>query len=336
MCIIMTGGGTGGHLAIIRAVKEHIQTKKLVYVGSTKGQDQTWFQSDPDFIATYFLQTRGIVNQKGMGKIVSLFMLLKAIFQAMRILHKHKAKVVFSVGGFSAAPMAIASKLLFKKLIIHEQNAVLGRLNSILKPLSHTFISSYEPHSPVTAYPIKEIYFDNARVRNTVKSILFLGGSQGAKAINTLALQLAPKLKEMEVSIVHQAGEKHIEEVKKKYEALGIGATLFGFTKALPEIVKEADFAVARAGASTLWELSASGIPTLYIPYPYAAANHQYHNALFLAKQNLAWVLREDELQEESLVELLQKNHTTMSQKLLKSVERDGAERIAQLLITLT
>ena len=332
MSILMTGGGTGGHLAIIKAVKEHLTKEELVYVGSTKGQDKQWFEDDDDFSEKYFFDTRGVVNQGGLGKIKSLFMMGGATFKAIKLLRKHKAKVVFSVGGFSAAPMAFAAKLTGTPLVIHEQNAALGSLNKLLKPYATHFISSYLEESPVKAYPIKDVFFRNARVRKEVKTIIFLGGSQGAKAINTLALEMAPHLKEKNIGIIHQAGVNNVKEVQKAYEALGIEAEVFGFSTRLADYMNEADFAVARAGASTLWELSATAVPTLYIPYPYAASDHQYYNAQFLVEKNLAWLMREDEIDSEKVLTLFDKNLKKVSEGLMQIVEKEGSRKIATIL----
>jgi len=332
MSIVMTGGGTGGHLAIIKAVKEQLGDEELMYIGSTKGQDRQWFGEDDDFSQKYFLETRGVINQGLMGKIKSILMLAKATREAMKLLDKHDAKVVFSVGGFSSAATSFAAKLNGIPLVIHEQNAALGSLNKVLKPYAAAFISSYLDESPIHAYPIKEIFFDQARVRTEVKTIIFLGGSQGAKAINTLALSLAPKLKERGVRIIHQAGEKNIEEVKKEYADLGIEAEVFGFTTKLADLMNEADFAIARAGASTLWELSATGLPTLYIPYPYAASDHQYFNAKFLVEKELAWLMREDAIDEEKVLSLLDEALQVKSQGLIDIVEHDGSQKIAALI----
>jgi len=228
MSIVMTGGGTGGHLAIIKAVKEHLDEEELIYIGSTKGQDRQWFEHDDDFTHKYFFETRGVVNQGALGKVKSLFMMFKATMKAIKLLRKHKAKVVFSVGGFSAAATAFAAKILRIPLVIHEQNAALGSLNKLLKPHAAAFISSYLEESPIKAYPIKQIFFDNARLRDKVQTIIFLGGSQGAKAINRLALQIAPQLKERGIKIIHQAGQNNIDEVQKAYDDLGIEAEVFG------------------------------------------------------------------------------------------------------------
>ena len=328
----MTGGGTGGHLAIIKAVKEHLKDEELIYIGSTKGQDKQWFEEDDDFAYKYFFETRGVVNQGALGKVKSLLMMFKATMKAIKLLRKHKAKVVFSVGGFSAAATAFAAKILRIPLVIHEQNAALGSLNKLLKSHAAAFISSYLEESPIKAYPIKQIFFENAHIREKVQTIIFLGGSQGAKAINALALQIAPQLKERGVKIIHQAGQNNINEVQKAYDDLGIEAEVFGFTDKLADYMNESDFAIARSGASTLWELSATAVPTLYIPYPYAASDHQFYNAQFLVEKDLAWIMRENEIITQNVLDLLDENLSDKSRGLMEIVEKNGSEKIAALL----
>jgi len=330
MSIVMTGGGTGGHLAIIKAVKEQLKSEELIYIGSTKGQDKQWFENDDDFKEKYFFETRGVVNQKGLGKLRSLWMMFQAMLEARKLLKKHNAKVVFSVGGFSSAATAFAAKSMGIPLVIHEQNAALGSLNKLMKPYAKVFISSYLEESPIKAYPIKEIFFENARVRQEVKTIIFLGGSQGAKAINELALSIAPELKNRGIKIIHQAGVNNIEEVKRSYHDLGIDAEVFGFTTKLADYMNEADFAIARAGASTLWELSATALPSLFIPYPYAASDHQFYNAQFLVEKELAWLMREDDIEIDKVLAMLDEDMETKSKGLMNIVEKDGSYKIAQ------
>ena len=328
----MTGGGTGGHLTIIKAVKEQLLDEELTYIGSTKGQDRAWFENDKQFESTHFLTTQGVVNQGVVGKVKSIFMLIKATFQARKILKEKNAKVVFCVGGFSAAPTSFAAKMLKIPLVIHEQNASIGSLNRLLRSYSTAFISSYEEESPIKAYPIKEEFFEKSRIREEIKTIIFLGGSQGAVAINKLALSLASTLKDKKIKIIHQAGEKNIENVKKEYEALGIEAEVFGFTNKLSDYMQKADFAIARSGASTLWELSAMACPTLYIPYPYAAGDHQFYNAKFLVDQDVAWIMREKEIDLEEVILILDENMKEKSKKLQNMIEKDGALQVANLL----
>lgn len=332
MSIAMTGGGTGGHLAIIKAVKEQLKKEKLIYIGSTKGQDKQWFEADEEFGAKYFLSTQGVVNQGMFGKVKSLWMMFKATKTAVGLLKKHNVRVVFSVGGFSSAPTAFAAKILGIPLVIHEQNAALGSLNKLLKPYVASFISSYLKESPVKAYPVKEIFFENARIRKHVKTIIFLGGSQGAKAINALALRMAPQLHKKGIKIIHQAGEKHRKDVQEAYKSLGIEAEVFGFTTQLAEYMTEADLAIARAGASTLWELSATALPALFIPYPYAASDHQYYNAQFLVEKKLAWVMRENQIDVISVLALLDEDMEVKSRGLMQMIQKNGSKKIAELL----
>lgn len=338
MSIVMTGGGTGGHLAIIRAVKEELKGKKNIYIGSISGQDKAWFENDNDFEKKYFLQTRGVVNQGFLGKIKSLWMLARAVVDSYKILKQEDVKVVFCVGGFSAAPASIASIIAGVPLVIHEQNAVIGSLNRRLMKYSKAFISSYIKDSPIKSYPVKKEFFDKARTRKNVKSILFLGGSQGSLAINNIALSLASWLNDENIKIVHQAGEKNIDNVKARYKELGIVADVFGFANNMPQIMSEADIAVARSGASTLWELCANNLPSIFIPYPYAAGDHQFFNAKFLVEQNLAFVFRENEIDIQKIKNIIKdsKSLEIRSKALKNTIDKKGSRQIADLLLRLS
>jgi UDP-N-acetylglucosamine--N-acetylmuramyl-(pentapeptide) pyrophosphoryl-undecaprenol N-acetylglucosamine transferase len=330
--VVMTGGGTGGHLAIIRAVKEVLKDEELIYIGSESGQDRAWFGSDKDFSYRYFLNTEGVADRSGLKKVISLYNILKATKESLRLLKRHKVDAVFSVGGYSAAPVGISSKLLSTPLIIHEQNAVLGSLNRLLKPYSCTFLSSFGGENS-SAYPIKDIFFQSARVRKSFKSIFFVGGSQGAAAINHLALSMAEKLKNRGIKIIHQAGERNVDEVKRLYRELNIDAEVFGFSDKIDIFMKKADFAIARAGASTLWELSANGVPTIFIPYPYAFADHQFFNAKYLVDRDLAWVMRENEIDLKKIWQILDGDFESLSRRLIEFTPRDGSIKIAEAIL---
>lgn len=333
MSIALTGGGTGGHLAIVESVKDTLAFDNLIYIGSSYGQDQKWFQGDRGFEATYFLDSKGVANQSIFGKIASIGWLLKSIFEAYKILGKHNTKVVFCVGGFSAAPASIAAILRRIPLVIHEQNAHIGLLNRILRPFAAHFLSSYSWASQVVSYPVKDIYFKQARVRDEIKKVIFLGGSSGAKAINELALEVAPYLQSHGISIIHQAGEKNKAQIQEAYLKLDIDAEVFGFTRDLPSYIQSADLAIARSGASTLWELCASGLPAVFIPYPYAAGDHQYHNAKFLADKNVAWVIRQEALKSQTIIDIIANSGLKeKSRELLATINQDGSETIATIL----
>lgn len=333
MKLCITGGGTGGHLAIAKALSEAAIKRghEVIFVGSTHGQDRRYFEEKSDFSHVYFLESVGVVNKKGFAKLAALYKIFLAFLEARKILKTHNIQATFSVGGFSAAAASFGALSRFIPLFIHEQNAVVGRLNKILRPFSSGFISAYESDSPVLGYPVNEMLIANARVRNSLKTIIFLGGSQGAKAINDLALSLALELQKKGIAIIHQAGEGDFLRVKSAYEALGVEVELYGFTKEMPALIARADLAVSRAGASTLWELSSNGCPALYIPYPHAAGDHQYHNAAFIVQNELGWCEREGSGVEQKLLSILEMPLEGRSQKLLSYTHKGVAEKMIEL-----
>ncbi len=332
MKLCITGGGTGGHLMIAETLEEAARELgvEAIFIGSTSGQDRKYFQNSDLFEKTYFLETSGVVNKKGFGKLKALWMIFKAFLQAKRLLKQHDIDALYSVGGFSAAPASFAAVFTKTPLFIHEQNARIGKLNSILRKYALEFISSYEENSPIKAYPVRDIFFEYARVRKKVKTVIFLGGSQGAKAINDLALKTAPALKEKNIAIIHQCGEHDYERVLQAYEAMGITADLFPFSKQIFKKMHQADLAVSRSGASTLWELAANGLPALFIPYPYAASDHQYYNAEYLLANDLAWLAREDDDPREKLLAILDEDLEEKSQKLQKLTHKGVAKEMIE------
>jgi len=333
MKICITGGGTGGHLMIAEALAEAAVSEgnEVIFIGSTHGQDRKYFEKRSPFASVYFLETTGVVNQRGLGKIKALYRVFKALLQSRKILKKHKIRATYSVGGFSAAPAAFATLSRFMPLFIHEQNAVVGRLNSLLKPFAKSFVSAYDKESKIQGYPVKEVFYKNARERKSLESIIFLGGSHGAKAINDLALSVAKELEKRSIKIVHQAGEADFERVRLAYEEMGVEVELYGFTKELDRLISNADLAVSRAGASTLWELTTNGCPTLFVPYPYAAGDHQFYNAAFIVEHELGWCQREGEGLKAKLESILDDNSLEQkSQKLLEYSTKDVALSMIQ------
>ncbi|MCX6052702.1 MAG: undecaprenyldiphospho-muramoylpentapeptide beta-N-acetylglucosaminyltransferase [Campylobacterales bacterium] len=332
MKLCITGGGTGGHLMIANSLVEAAISAghEVIFIGSTSGQDKKYFEHNSPFSSVYFLETTGVVNQKGFGKFKALFKVFKALLASRKILKKHKIEAVYSVGGFSAAPASFASLSSFTPLFIHEQNAVEGKLNSLLKPFAKRFISAYDKNSPIQGYPVNESFYKSARVREKLQTIIFLGGSQGAKAINDLALNVACGLQTRGIKIIHQAGENDYERVKKEYENLGVEVELYGFTKELPALIPHADLAVSRSGASTLWELCANGVPSFFIPFPHAAGDHQFHNAKFIVDNNLGWCERESEDLKEKLLFILDEKLEEKSKKLLEYAKKDVAQKMIQ------
>jgi UDP-N-acetylglucosamine--N-acetylmuramyl-(pentapeptide) pyrophosphoryl-undecaprenol N-acetylglucosamine transferase len=332
MKVAITGGGTGGHLVIAKALKEALVKRghRAIFIGSTSGQDRMWFEEEPGFDATYFLPTTGVVNKRGIKKAGALWRIGKAFMVSRRLLKQHQVDAVISVGGFSAAPASFAALSRHLPFFIHEQNASMGRLNRLLKPHATQFFSSYDAASPVKSYPVNAALFEKARIRSGVHRVIFLGGSQGAAFINDLALALAPSIAAKGIAITHQCGDRDYERVKAAYEAMRLDVELVDFTKALPDLLEKSDFAISRAGASTLWELCANGLPAYFIPYPYAAGDHQYHNARFLVEKGLGWCARQKEVKHDELLALLDEGLSERSERLMRLIERDGADQIIE------
>lgn len=330
--IVVTGGGTGGHLKIADIfIDEFIKRGfEVIYIGSTSGQDKTWFENDSRLKKAIFLNTSGVVNKKGFGKILSLLNIFKQSYNCLKILKKNKIKIVVSVGGFSAAPATFASILKKDcKFFIHEQNSIMGTLNKKTMKFATAVYSSFLSISPIKDYPVKDEFFLKSRLRKNLKTIAFFGGSQGAVAINNFALKLAPKLNEMGIKIIHQAGVNDYERVKAEYEKLNIKADIFGFTKDIMQKMQEADFAVSRAGASTLFELCANNLPAFFIPFKYAAGNHQYFNAKALLDKSLCFLQKEDELNEEQFFKILEEvDLEKISLGLKEFIKPNAIERV--------
>ena len=335
MQIIITGGGTGGHLSVAKSFAIYLNSINIqpIYIGSNYGQDRDWFEDNAIFKKTYFMDTRGVVNQKSLGKIISLYKISIAVIKSILIIKKHNITKVISVGGYSSASASIAAIITQKELYIHEQNAISGTLNSLLKRFAKRFFSSYI--KPYDDYPIQETFFLHARLRKTIKTIIFLGGSQGAKAINDLAIKIAPTLTNLKIDIIHQTGKNDFNRVKESYKRLNIKAELFDFSDQLIQKLHSADLAICRSGASTIWELCAINLPAIYIPYPYAASNHQFYNAKFLDDKNASLVISQENLDHKKIIQTIKNiDILSMSQILATLISKDGTKKIIQEIIS--
>lgn len=332
MRVAITGGGTGGHLAIAAALLEAVKERghDAIYIGSSSGQDQSWFKDEVRFEQRHFLDTSGVVNRKYLGKLWALIKIFRAVLTSRKILAREKIDAVISVGGYSAAAATFAAYTKQVPFFIHEQNAVMGRLNTMMKPYARAFYSSYDTESPVTDYPVRDVFFSTAHLRKKIETIIFLGGSQGAQFINNLALETAAVCTAKGIKVIHQCGERDFDRVRKAYEDQKLDVELYSFTKELPALIERADLAVSRAGASTLWELTANGLPALFVPYPYAAGDHQFYNARYLADKGLAWSQRESASYSRNLISILESDLEEKSRGLMALSRKGGAEAIIE------
>lgn len=341
----ITGGGTGGHLSIAKALAAEFKQKgeKVIFIGSKNGQDRLWFERESDFDATYFLDTTGVVNKKGIAILKAMLHHFLAFLKIRKIFKHHKIGCVISVGGYSAAPASIGAIIFLKKLFIHEQNAIKGRLNQFLSLFAKRVFSSFKIEkgkATLVSYPVNLEFFLKKQTRKEIKTILFLGGSQGAVAINDFVISHAKSILN-QYNIIHQCGQAHLEKTKEIYAKMNLldRIQVLGFEKNLSHYIELSDLCVCRAGASTVWELAANGLPAIYIPYPYAANKHQHHNASFFEKRNLGIQIQQEDLNEERFfkaIESMSKNLQKISLLLQESIQPGGAEKIAQEIILLT
>lgn len=334
--VVVTGGGTGGHLKVAKAFIDELYNRGInpIYIGSQSGADKEWFEHYIHLKKTFFLETKGVVNQGFLGKMDSLFKIIKETNRCLDIFEQYNVKRVISVGGYSAAPASFACAFSGAELFIHEQNSKMGSLNKISSKFAKEVFSSYDENSKVKDYPVEKEFFNTARVRREVNTVIFLGGSQGAKAINDYALKAAPKLKEKNINIIHQTGKSDFARIEKEYKKLNIQADVFAFSKELAQKMAKADFAVSRAGASTLWELTANALPTLFVPYPYAASDHQYYNAKFLKDKGLAFVKKQSELKQGDLFNAIQSNIHQISKSLVDEIMLDGIGQMVEVILS--
>lgn len=326
--IVLTGGGTGGHLSIVNELKKELNLRgiKPIFIGSANGQDKTWFEHDHGFKKAYFLESSGVMNKGFFGKIKSLYNIYALGDVVEEIFEYHNVCSVVSVGGYSAAPASLGAIMNKIPLFIHEQNAKMGMLNRLLSKFAKEVFNSYDENAMARDYPVNQNFFESGRIRSHIQTVIFLGGSQGARSINQFALKNAKKLHDKGIHIIHQTGKASYEEVVASYKQMGIQADVFAFDNALYKKMEQADLAISRAGASTMWELCANALPTLFVPYPYAASNHQYFNAKYLVDKKLAFMVLDHELSTLDLESYLHLDLHSMSKGLADAIMMDGVK----------
>ncbi len=294
--IVIAAGGTGGHLFPGIAVAREFQSR---YGG------EVTFLTSPKSITAQILERYGFAWEavtaealKGrglLGRFRSLAKIPGSIRQARARLLELQPRLVLGMGGYASGPVGVAAWRLGIPLALHEQNAIPGTTNRWLARVARrVFVSfpvtrSHLPPDEVvwTGNPIREEFFQiKAERPDRPFTVLVTGGSQGAHHLNLETLKALPLLEDIkeQVHFRHLTGDADFKEVEAGYREKGWAAEVAAFTKEMPEWMSRAHLVVSRAGASTLAELAAVGRAALLVPYPFAANNHQEHNARFLAE----------------------------------------------------
>ncbi len=320
---MIMAGGTGGHVYPALAVAESLREQgwRVCWLGTREGMEAR-IAGERGFEMAWikFAGVRG----KGVLRMALLpVQLLAAFWQAIGAIRRIRPNVAIGLGGYVAFPGGMMASLLGKPLVIHEQNSIAGLTNRVLacladrvllglpgafkqgmdKPLPCGKVDAEWVGNPVLpgiagiAAPAERFAGREGPLR-----LLVIGGSLGAKALNQLVPDaLARMHPEARPAVRHQAGARNIDELRGNYAAAGVEAECLAYIEDMAEAYAWADVVICRAGASTMAELSAAGVPAGMVPFPYAVDDHQTVNARFLADAGAGWLLPQDKLDPEQL-----------------------------------
>jgi len=312
LAVVLAGGGTGGHifpaLALAEAICKHEPGVHVHFVGTEGGLEARYVRA-----AGYALDQVPSRPLWGAGPIAALraiAKLLRGILHARRILKHVHASVVIGVGGYASVPTVVAALLSRIPTALLEPNARAGRANRLLGRFARAVFVQFEgaldyfPRGRAhrLGFPVRAMPRGNAGSGEDGLRLLVLGGSQGARSLNRALTHALDQLGGFHIT--HQTGEADIEEVRTAYAHAGLHAELAAFFEDVPERLAQADLVIARAGAATVAELCMAGVPSLLVPYPYAADDHQLANACELERAGACVVIPDAELGERLVSEV--------------------------------
>lgn len=314
--VLIMAGGTGGHVYPALAVADELKKQGIpvVWMGTKKGIEARLVPQAG--IAVDWLSMSGLRGKGVFTLLLAPFKIILACTQALQILIKHKPSVVLGMGGFVSAPGGLMAWLIRTPLLIHEQNAVPGMSNRLLSIVAskvmEAFPKSFKKHSVHVGNPVRHSITTlpspeqrNAERRGALRILVF-GGSLGAARLNEIVPQAcAEVISEKELHIKHQAGKGNFEQTKTNYSQLNLAADVVEYIDNMDEMYAWADLVICRAGAMTISELAVAGVASVLVPYPYAVDDHQTFNAKFLSDKGAAILIKQDELNIESLVKIL-------------------------------
>ncbi len=351
--IVLTAGGTGGHIYPADALSCELEKRGYEVSLFTDYRGLNNYKGKLGEIENRAIYSGSVVGKSIGTKLVSLFKVCIGIIQAGWYLVQKRPDCVVGFGGYASFPTSVAAIILRIPLIIHEQNSVMSRTNRILARFATLVAQSFRQVKNVpsntktilTGMPIREsianLYKNDyqARVDEDKLILLILGGSQGAKIFADIVPEALAKLekKKQEKLVVYQQcrkGEENI--VASKYKDLACEIIIKSFFDNMSELYSKAGLIISRAGASSVYEIAAAGLPAILIPLPTAADNHQYYNAKDFVDEKASMILNQVELTADKLTtslndflenpELLKE----MSKKVKKLAIIDAAVRLAE------
>ncbi len=304
--VLIMAGGTGGHVFPALAVADKLRQQQVdvAWIGTERGIEAKRVPA-----AGYTLNTIPVQGLRGKGVmrwLTAPFKLIIAIYKAVKVIRQFDPDVVLGLGGFASGPGGVAAKLCRKVLIIHEQNAVPGLTNKLLARLADIVLAGF----PNSFGSMKTVRWVGNPVREDIENlpaphkrmqhregnrhILVLGGSLGAKTLNTLCPAVFATMTQLEIK--HQCGELHLDACRNQYQKAGVQAEITPFIQDMAAAYAWADIVICRAGALTVAELAAAGVASILIPFPHAVDDHQTRNAHMLTQAGAAMLFQEKQL----------------------------------------
>ncbi|HSV59846.1 MAG TPA: undecaprenyldiphospho-muramoylpentapeptide beta-N-acetylglucosaminyltransferase [Variovorax sp.] len=332
---LVMAGGTGGHIFPGLAVAEALRERgwRVHWLGAPTGMEQ---QLVPARGFAFEAVEFGGVRGKGPLTLFLLpLRLLRAFWQSIGVVRRVKPDVVVGLGGYITFPGGMMSVLLGKPLVLHEQNSRAGMANKVLAGVADRIFSAFPnvlKKAKWVGNPLREAFLSQPDPatrfsgRTGPLKLLVVGGSLGAKALNTIVPQALARIAPADRPIVlHQSGAKQIDELRANYTAAGVEAELTPFIDETAQAFAQADLVIARAGASTVTELAAVGAAALFVPFPSAVDDHQTTNARFLVDAGGGWLVQQSELTPELLSDLLTK--TTRGALLERAIKAKALQK---------
>ncbi|MBD3414720.1 MAG: undecaprenyldiphospho-muramoylpentapeptide beta-N-acetylglucosaminyltransferase [Candidatus Aminicenantes bacterium] len=349
--VIISGGGTAGHIYPALVVGQKLKNKglQITFVGSTRKLEQSIMKhSHADFIP---LKIEGLKG-KGWRTIKSLFILPYSFVKSFLIILNKKPSLVIGMGGYSSGPIVLLSSLLGIPCLIMEQNVCPGLTNRLLTPFVQKAVVAFQKSLP--EFKGKGVHLGNPvraefeslqpKPREERLTVLFFGGSQGSHFLNTCIVKSLPLLKKDQGSLYfyHQTGESDLNWVQKQYQKAGFeNAEVSAYFFEIYKYFEKSDLIVCRAGATTIAEVIAAQKPSILVPFPHSTDNHQLLNANELERIKGAQVLVEKDFTPQSfsskIRDFMKNQHKLelMAQKLRQLKIKNSADKIADLCVEL-
>ena len=353
--LLLTGGGTGGHLFPAMAAAEEIcgriEETDVLFVGTSRKMDKTALAGSGYRMKEIYCY--GLKGKNPISVLKALAALPISFVQAAWAICRFRPDVVLGVGGYVTGPVVAAARVLGKKTVIHEQNSVPGLANRKLGSFADTVCISLPGSRKY--FPAKKTILTGNPVRRRILALsgrrkesgeekrpvlLVLGGSLGAHRVNELVAEAVTGSADLQkIKVIHQTGPADKEMIQRAYDKAGIDAEVDAFFVDMAAVYGQADLLVSRAGATTLAELAVLGKPAILIPYPYAADDHQKTNGDYYVQGGGCRMFLEKELSGSLLAEQITTLLTdkdlleNMSERMRELAMPMAAARIADICI---